>query len=294
MTSRSNPITPQSPVVINGYFDRSFCTWRQRNGSSRYCAGSPYEDTSVENFVVQPRELAFKLIPEYDKMIQRPANTAGYDGAPRIFTTANGFPFFNAADGKKDVHAIRALRDDVVFVGTTLTALDAGNANQKDSIAITVAGSTTIINTGPRRIAAGQLIMWDFPRAIESMPGQNELVRINSVPRNKALFMTLPVERDEGGLLSREAEDLLATVVSANARGDPKRPRRTPTDLDLVAEDYRAMQAADGGFDEAAATFIKSFTLLLAAQHRRVIGIALSSAESGEPIDVLLRGGGAF
>jgi len=31
---RSNPITPQGAVVINGYFDRHFANWRQRNVAS--------------------------------------------------------------------------------------------------------------------------------------------------------------------------------------------------------------------------------------------------------------------
>lgn len=47
-----------------------------------------------------PRELAFKLQPEYDKYIQRPSNSAGYDNGPRVFTSVNGFPFFDDAEAR--------------------------------------------------------------------------------------------------------------------------------------------------------------------------------------------------
>lgn len=176
---RSNPITPQSPVVVNGWFDRHFCTWRQRNAASRHSAGSPFDDVSVENYNILPRELAFKLIPEFDKYIQRPASSAGHDHGPRIFTSVNGFPFFDSPIVKDP----RALRDYVVFVGVPLISIDAGNANQKDGVSISVAGSTTITNTGPLRINTGQLVMWDIPKALPSI--SQELTKVNSVPRNK-------------------------------------------------------------------------------------------------------------
>jgi hypothetical protein len=240
---------------------------------------------------MMPRELGFKLIPEFDKYIQRPASSAGHDHGPRIFTSVNGFPFFDSPVLKDP----RALRDYVVFVGVPLISIDAGNANQKDGVSICVAGSTTITNTGPLRINTGQLVMWDIPKALPSI--SQELTKVNSVPRNKALFMTVPVDvdaTDDGGVLGLDVDDALQ-AITADTGGEAKRARRNLTDVDVVREAYKRCEGKTGeAFDSAMQDMLKSFFLLLQQQHRRVIGIALSSAEPGESFDILFRGGGAF
>jgi len=93
----------------------------------------------------------------------------------------------------------KTLRDAVIFVGLPLVPIDASNPNQKDSVSLMVAGSTTIVNTGHMHISAGDLVMWDVPLA--SSTGNNgmsdKLVAIAGTPRNKALFVTLPANARE-------------------------------------------------------------------------------------------------
>ena len=163
MSTRSNPLVPQSPVVVNGWNDRHFANVR-RNKSG---GGSPYTNVSPENFNIMPRELCFTLTSDWDKHLSRPDSSRGSDYGPRVFTSANGFPvdiqrLRNAARAGQQELRI-ALRAEVAFVGVPLTAIDAANANQKDGVSICVAGATSIINTGPKRIATGDLVMWDFP-----------------------------------------------------------------------------------------------------------------------------------
>jgi hypothetical protein len=258
-----------------------------------------FSDASAENFNLMPRELAFKLTPEYDKYLSRSVQSAGLDHGPRIFTSLNLFPFFNNPGGDKSP---KDLREEMVFVGVPLIPIDASNANQKDSVSICVAGATTISNTGPYRINAGQLVAWDIPTALADARGtrNNLLVKLPGTPARKALFMTVPVDGPgEAGVTPFNVEDLLAAVVAlGNGTANKRKRRRNAADLDTVSKTYQKMlqDAASGGTDAqpAVLSFLKGFFLLLAQSHRRVIGIALSSAESGEQMDILLRGGGAF
>ena len=233
MSTRGNPITPQAPVVVNGWFDRHFATWRTRNQSNPKCAGNPFDDVSQENFSVLPRELAFKLLPQYDKWIQRPASAHNSDNGPRIFTSLNGFPFFEsgmkvdkarararantiahlrprapaASGGGTGAQDPKDLRDSVVFVGLPLIAVDAKNPNQKDSISLMVAGSTTITNTGPQRISAGDLVVWDVPTKSRTSSAPSAVPA--GVSRSKALFWTLPLNARDDNVLRGEKSNIM-------------------------------------------------------------------------------------
>lgn len=299
MSNRGNPITPQSAVVINGYYDRHFTVWRQRNASNRVCSVddaslAQLQDVSIENFSVLPRELAFKLLPEYDQYIQRPSTTASQEGGPRVFTSANGFPFFENPDDKKT----KDLRDHVVFVGLPLIPIDAANANQKDSISIMVAGSTTITNTGPYRITAGDLVMWDLPATLAGARGKAP--GASGVPRNKALFVTLPVNaRGDGGdnsVLSTTIKEVIASVRAAAkpARAAAGRKRARVTDEAVAHSFFNACLEGGGNTAQNIEKLVECVMVLVAKQHRRIIGVALSNADAGENFDILLRGGGAF
>lgn len=303
MSARSNPITPQAAVVVNGWFDRHFASWRQKSQATRWCAKNPFEDVSLENFTVLPRELAFKLLPEHDMWIQRPAATAGGDNGPRVFTSANGFPFFEDPDGKD----VKSLRDSVVFVGLPLIPIDAGNPNQKDSVSIMVSGSTSIYNTGPQRIAAGDLVVWDLPKRTDR--AQRGVNTPAGVPRNKALFVTLPLDaRDDDSAACARAtlREILDEAAGVAYRGeeDQRVAKRARRDLDpdmaLVSQTYKIMAQSLNEDNvpnarRAVHNFVESVLLQMNAKlNRRIIGRALSSAEPGESFDILLRGGGAF
>jgi hypothetical protein len=180
-------------------------------------AGNPFDDVSVENFNIMPRELCFRLLPEYDKILSRAVPSAGHDHGPRVFTSFNAFPFVDLAKQVKDV---KDLRTELVFVGVPLIPIDAGNANQKDGVSICVAGATTINNSGPFRISAGQLVAWDVPKAFsgtDKYAGAKDLVKVSGTPARKALAMTVPVDSlDDSGTLGISAAELLAQVGGAS------------------------------------------------------------------------------
>ena len=93
---------------------------------------------------------------------------------------------------------------------------------------------------------------------------------MTGTPRDKALFVTLPAD----AVLSVPEAMTSPDVVQALA--------------------YLQAQTADAEFSAAAADLVKAAVLQLKQNHRRVIGVALSSATQGELFDILFRGGGAF
>jgi hypothetical protein len=271
---------------VNGWFDRHFGAYR-RNQSA---VGSVYPNVSAENFNIMPRELAFSLTSDWDKYISRPDTSRGSDYGPRVFTSANGFPtdvhqkLRSARKAQKEEALLRVLRDQVAFVGVPLVAIDAANPNQKDGVAICVAGATSITNTGTKRIATGDLVMWDFP-ALKS-----GYTLVSGQPRDKALFVTVPAD---AALSVREVIDDAADSIDFSGSNKRKRDTGDP-DLDLLAESVQKLLEANSASKEKLINAVSMVMKHVQKNHRRVIGIALSSAQPGEQMDILIRAGGAF
>lgn len=302
MSTRSNPAVPQSPVVINGWFDRHFSIYRRNKSADGLFEGG----VSPENFNIMPRELGFVLIDRWDKILSRPDSARGSDYGPRIFTSVNAFPATDlgmggggrggrgGGGGSDWTEKLHYLRQQVRFVGVPLVAIDAANANQKDGVAICVAGSTSIFNTGNKRICTGQLVMWDFPPqymggGVAVPPGQ---------PSGKRLFMTVPAD---AGLTARELMDQVWPADDGNTLAEFKHGKRDRhselnPDVDVLRERINKLKnnQANGLTRLALTELLAGMTTSLAGAHRRVIGLALSSAEPGEQFDILFRSGGAF
>lgn len=90
----------------------------------------------------------------------------------KTFSSLNNFPMRllnSTKNAKTDPHArMNALRASVAFVGVALQPVDYTNKNSKDMVAIQVAGSITIVNSGPYSIRPGQRITWDVPASVIS------------------------------------------------------------------------------------------------------------------------------
>lgn len=282
MSTRSNPVTPQAPVVINGWFDRHFSVYR----SNRVSGGKQlYPGLAIENFNLMPRELGFALVDRWDKWLSRPDTARGSDYGPRIFTSVNGFPTDHLDTHGGPSSMLRELRKQVVFVGVPLVAIDAANANQKDGVAICVAGSTSIFNTGNKRINTGELVLWDFPPNFERYGAKNSP---HGEPHSKHLFMTVPADT------TASAQQLLDEVWDAKDAESKsgKRPRDDlDPDVEVVLSQLNKLQVNDR---TAVNSFAKAVTMAVSSAHRRAIGLALSSAEPGEQFDILIRTGAAY
>ena len=110
-----------------------------------------------------------------------------------------------------------------------------------------------------------------------------------------SIVLTLPmnarVEPGHQGAVNSTLKDVLASVRAAQVREGAKRGR-APSDEEIARQLMHAYET--NGAPAELDALLESLTLLMAKQQRRVIGVALSNAESGEQFDILLRGGGAF
>ena len=121
-----------------------------------------------------------------------------------------------ASGGGTGAQDPKDLRDSVVFVGLPLIAVDAKNPNQKDSISLMVAGSTTITNTGPQRISAGDLVVWDVPTKSRTSSAPSAVPA--GVSRSKALFWTLPLNARDDNVLRGEKSNIMEARARRTAR----------------------------------------------------------------------------
>jgi len=99
--------------------------------------------------------------------------------------------------------------------------------------------------------------------------------------------------RAQNNMTALNAEEVFDAMVDGAERAPGVKRRR------LSPVDQKGIEAVEnlkkGTLDKhGAKDLVKYFAIKLAQQHRRVIGVALSNAESGAAFDILLRGGGAF
>lgn len=307
--SRAGPVTPMGTVVVNSVVDTQLISYRQSLSKSDQVPDALKSDTSKPNFNVMPRELAFTLGGKYDSKIGRLINSRETD--PRIFTSANNLPYpgsngSHLEDGEK----LREMRRHIRFVGVPLTAYDAANLNQKDNIACTVAGMTTITNTGPFHINIGDLVMWDVP----GLQRGETLPRSSGNPRTKLSFVTMPLDCSVGMdtlvrpnkagnrdtyHLGNYVEDLFEVVFPSEVSSDRSAKKAKPDDNEemqiLQSLMDTLLQCVDDDSDKtkmfrnSLRMFLKGFHGYILRNNSRVIGRALRSAESGQEFDVLLR-----
>ena len=123
-------------------------------------------------YTIAQRDLVFRLKPSANALIGRGDGGGIMDMKLKTFSSLNNFPMrllSGTKSAKSDPHArMVALRASVAFVGVALQPVDFTNKNSKDMVAVQVAGSITIVNTGPYTVRPGQRIAWDVPASIIS------------------------------------------------------------------------------------------------------------------------------
>ena len=310
----AGPITPAAVVAVNGWADLHFGYWRMRQGGE---GKSIYTNVTVHNFSIMPREMCFELHERHDKDIQRPVNARGEQQGRRVFSSANGFPSSFADDeviasggdaALNTKRVARSLRPCISFVGVALTRIDASNTNQSGGLSMQVAGMTSIKNTGPYRITGGRLVAWDFP----GFNGKDRGVMLYPDVPDKRLFCTVPLsamlDPGQGGYvnpLSTRA-DLLHELLdplgpqdgsarTPSAQAFKRRRRRLQWDEEDLSAMYEDLKNATGeDFKARLANFVVALDTVAYSHTRRIIGIALSSADEGQQFEILLRAGGSF
>jgi hypothetical protein len=185
-------------VTVNALFDRYFCNHRKTLTAPdatalEYAAG----DDSV--YTIAQRDLVFRLRPSANALIGRSDGSGIMDMKLKVFANLNNFPMrllSSTKNAKIDPHArMNAMRGAIAFVGVALQPVDYTNKNSKDMVAIQVAGSITIQNTGPYSIRPGMKVAWDVPASVISAHNQRPSLkrpRANVRGQVRKMFSKLP------------------------------------------------------------------------------------------------------
>jgi hypothetical protein len=277
---QSSPVTQQAVVTCNAGFDRFFCSVRKAQSNDK--TDARYISSDDHCFTVQQRELVFRFNPKYDDLINRPGSFNGInDMALKVFSSANRFPsadrfrmsLLNTPLSTFSRDAI--LRSSVSFVGVALQPVDYMNTNSKDTVAVQVAGSCTVWNTGTKVIRPGMKVIWDFPS--EPSAGAKRK-QPSGEPQSKLLFMTMPLES-----AFSDAKSINHDFVSALFEiHDPFKPVPETDEGKSLSKALARQGMTAAEVKEKYVEFTKKALILYEELRSRVIGIALSGAAPGE------------
>ena len=245
----SGPIMPHGAVVVNACFDHAHAACLDQQSAKR-----------SEFHYVAKHELVFR-----DKKTNKRKRGAYNEPTLRVFASANG--------------VMKDKIDDVSFIGVSNGTLAEGAHAHS---AVTIAGLTTIRNTGTCVIEAGDTIVWDV----------NDKKDVDNKCRK--VFSTVPY-RDA---FDRGAESHFEAVSKAVEEDQPS-SGKIPKDnagkcarmIAQMSDDALrvALQKAFGDGDEDLHAFLKCYAACARAVDSRVIGTAMTKASEGQDFDILLR-----
>jgi hypothetical protein len=267
---------------VNAGFDRYFSAWRKGTTDTDKL-DDRYLTTDDHCFTIQQREMVFRLNPVFNDVISRPDTFNGVnDMALKVFSSANRFPNADAFKARLGGSVLASyskdaiLRNAVAFVGVAQQPVDFMNTNQKDNLAVQVAGTCTIWNTGSRPIRPGQKIVWTFPVDPEQSSGRKRK-HINGEPITKLLFAVQPLEAEFSDGKATAAHDYASALFAIH---DPWADKPTPEGASLK----KTLDKIGGGGPASKAHHVeltKKALILYEELRSRVIGTALSGCQPG-------------
>lgn len=246
MSQVLNPITPHGSVVVNAAYDYTHYTRASGGG------GGDAADHRIEK-----KDLVF-----CDKNLSKRKRSSYNEPDLHVLASTNGVP------------PEKLTCDNYAFIGVSNAHLD---ANSHRHAAITVAGLTTIHNTGTKRIEVGDKVVWDL--ADHTSRGA----------KRRKVFRTIPYhEAFEGDAKTRHDAVLKAIEERANPKPGAPVDRAPANDEELCARMF-----TDAGFNadqfKTLKDFLRCYALATAKLDSRVVGTALSKAEEGHDFDILVR-----
>jgi hypothetical protein len=298
------PVAEQAVVKTNTGFDRLFCLYRKHLKPDHFLHTS-LQSSDDYNFSIKEHELLFSLNSEHDALICRPASGGFHDLSTKVFSSANNWPrnsrslnpWANAAGDLNRGQYIRDVgRSMVRFVGVASSGIDFLDGNTKDTLAAQTSGSLSIWNTGPGKIQAGDLVMWDFPYF--DADDDNQLWKKmrttgrSGIPASKKLFLTIPVTRAVNTKGNGESADRAVDNFSFNDFLHTVHAHVGDLDDTLTDEAKYLSDALDVYNDKKDADALKDYTcavVLMYEQFRsRIIGKAMTNASPNQIFDINL------
>ena len=243
----TGPIMPHGAVVVNACFDHAHAACLDEQSAKR-----------SEYHYVAKHELVFR-----DKKTNKRKRGAYNEPSLRVFASANG--------------VTEKTRDNVSFIGVSNGTLAEGAHAHS---AVTIAGLTTIRNTGTSLIEPGDTIVWDV----------NDAKDPNNENKCRKVFSTVPYHRafDQGAQSHFEA-----VSRALNRDGDdPKNGSEMCARMIGNIGDETLKNALINAFTERDSDlreFLKCYVACTRSLDARVIGTAMTKAREAEEFDILLR-----
>jgi hypothetical protein len=237
----SGPITPHGTTVVNAAYDFT------------HFAKAHRLDSNIENHSIHKGDAVF-----VDKKLAKRKRAVYNEPELHVLATTNG------------VVEECLKHDNYSFVGISHAHID---SSSRRHCAVTVAGLTTMANTGPNAIEAGDKVVWDFAPSSSTGPKSN----------CRKLFRTIPYHTAFENGCASHFEELMSAIQPGV---DPK---SLSPDLRLCAE---LLSDADVSVDQFTKMkeFLKCYVLRARSLDNRIIGTALSkAATSGTKFDCLVR-----
>jgi hypothetical protein len=291
------PTTQQAVVTVNAGLDRLYCNYRKNVDTKRSWTALITSDDHA--FSIVQRELCFKLKDKHNQMISRPSSNGINDLSLKVFSSANNLTLPAGLHGTQEDNRImkyrQQMRDMFTFVGVATTPLDYLNTNSKDNLALQVAGSISIYNTGPTQIRAGQRLIWDVPSLDLNNNSRKRTIR--GEPTSKRLFVVMPLEDaliEKSAAIADGSNDFTSTLHLVHKHATHAAPPDSTEEAQVLHSLWKQM-VEHGGTDELAEKSTKEYNRAILHMYNevysRVIGIALSGGQTGEQIDVMLCSG---
>lgn len=273
---RGSVVTPQVLVVVTCAAHYEAYNVRTRRRGPKDASRLPVGNK--DDFSLMKGELAFGYTNGQFSMSSHTSNPR-YQ-AEKVFTAFNGL----------------SPKDKIRFMGTVDKGWEHGQGSGDTAVTIRHSGTATIINTGPATIHQGSLVYWDFPRPVRiqgrnyppaTVPGIPQtkymaVVRGNFITDVESIFQNIPPVNGSSDKLNRYVEEHALMRVDPGTADEEKGPNAVAgahSDDPLV----KAVEAIKKGDYKKVASAVAEYTALL---HSRAIGVALSTARQGEPLDV--------
>jgi len=263
-----NPITPHGAVIVNASYDFTQYTKATSHGPrDRLWAG----DTADHR--IEKKDMVFR-----HKESHKRKRTSYNDPDLHVFGVCNGLEGGTAKEARKKC----------AFIGVSNTHLDAGSHRHAS---LTIAGMTTITNTGSERIEPGEKLVWD----VADVNGPKMRQPFKTVPYDQACKATW--DEIMTGVVKILGDSRAELPIKQHDRDHEHAP--SVSNERVLAEAFSALMRAAGVTDRKqllSAWQSKEMTYFSDVVNGvtreldgRVIGTALSKAEPGNPFDILLR-----
>jgi hypothetical protein len=251
-----NPITPHGAVIVNASYDFTQFTKATTSGGTRAVLWQGQKD----DHRIEKKDMVFR-----HKGTCKRKRTSYNDPDLHVFGVCNGLEGESCDDARKDCS----------FIGVSNTHLDEGSHRHAS---ITIAGMTTITNTGSEQINAGDKLVWDVPAEV-AVKSQRQPFR--TMPYDTSYILAVDANR-------KAVSDSFGRPTSSSASNVgvcTKAFNDLMSKCGVTAPDKRK-EIWDSGHMKM---FLDCYVEMSKAIDARVIGTALSKAQPGNPFDILLR-----